>query len=194
MGSIKYKQDVERLFDKSAIVSNASISRIIGKKKNKDYTKRMINYLIKKNVIKRITKGYYTNKEDNLISVLCFQPAYLGLQDALSFHNLWEQETIPVIITSKNIRIGIRKILGKNVMLRRINKRYFFGYDYHQYGNIALPYSNIEKTFIDLVYFKENIDKEVLKNIKRKLNRKKLNNYLKMYQMRFRRIMGRYLK
>ncbi|MEK6906428.1 MAG: hypothetical protein AABW81_02305 [Nanoarchaeota archaeon] len=192
MGSVKYRQDVERLFAKSAIVSNASISRIIGKKKNKNYTKRMINYLIEKNIIRRITKGYYTNKEDNLISVLCFQPAYLGLQDALSFHNLWEQETIPVIVTSRNIRTGIRKILKKNVMLRKINEKYFFGYDYHQYNNIAIPYSDIEKTFIDLVYFKENIDKEVLKNIKKKINRKKLNNYLKIYPLRFRKIIGKY--
>ncbi len=187
MGVIKYKLDIEKLFAKSVIVTNNSISRIIGKKKNKNYTKRIINYLIKKGDIKRITKGYYTNRNDNSISVLCFQPAYLGLQDALSFYNLWEQETIPVIITTKNIRTGIRKILGKNVLLRKVDKRYFFGYEYHEYDNLALPYSSIEKTFIDLIYFKQSLDEEVIKNIKKKIDIKKLNLYLKKYPKKFRR-------
>ncbi len=194
MGVIKYKHDIEKLFAKSVIVTNNSISRIIGKKKNKNYTKRIINYLIKKGDIKRITKGYYTNRNDNSISVLCFQPAYLGLQDALSFYDLWEQETIPVIITTKNIRIGIRKILGKNVLLRKIDKRYFFGYEYHEYDNLALPYSDIEKTFIDLIYFKQSLDKEVIKNIKKKIDTKKLNLYLKKYPKRFRKKVERYLR
>ncbi len=185
MGIIKYKQDVEKLFDKSAIVTNNSILKIIGKN-NKNYTKRILNYLIKKRIIKRITKGYYTNRNENSMSVLCFQPAYLGLQDALSFYDLWEQETIPIIITTKNIRSGIRKILEKNVLIKKINKKYFFGYEYHEIDNLALPYSDIEKTFIDLIYFKQPIDKEVIKNIKKKIDGKKLNLYLKKYPKKFR--------
>lgn len=54
----------------------------------------------------------------------------MGLQDALSIHNLWEQETIPIIIITRKIRQGIRKVLDLNVLIRRIDKKYFFGFDY----------------------------------------------------------------
>jgi hypothetical protein len=105
--------------------------------------------------------------------ILCF---WLG---ALSFHDLWEQETIPVILTSRKIRQGIRKIMNANVLVRRLDAKYSFGYDYHKQGDIYLPYSDIEKTLIDMVYFKEKLDEEFIRNIK--INMKKLDLYLKRY-------------
>lgn len=187
MGKEKYLKEIELLFKKSPIVKYSSINRIIKNKNNvKQYDKRFINYLLKKNKIKRITKGYYTIFDDSSLAVLCFQPSYLGLQDALSLNNLWEQETIPVIITIKKIRPGIREILGNNVLIRRIKKKYFFGIQYIQQDNIAFPYSDIEKTFIDMVYFKEKMDKDVINNFKEKINNKKLNKYLSIYPKRIR--------
>lgn len=188
MGKSKYKNNVEKLFRESPVVSHDSLARIIGNKGKKSYTKRMINYLIKKESIKRITKGYYTTRDDASLSVFCFQPAYFGLQDALSFYNIWEQETIPVIITSRNARSGIRKIIGSNVLIRTIKKKYFFGIDYHQQGNVAIPYSDIEKTFIDMIYFKEKMSQSVIDNFKRKLDKKKLGRYLRVYPVRTRRL------
>ncbi|MEK6829449.1 MAG: hypothetical protein AABY15_04930 [Nanoarchaeota archaeon] len=189
MGKTKYKQKIEELFKKSPIVSNASMAMIVNhKEKKKGYTKRMINYLIKKGLIKRLTKGTYTVNNNNSLIVLSFQPAYLGLQDALSFYDIWEQETIPVIITSRNVRSGIRNILGGNVLIRTINKKYLFGIEYQQQENIALPYSDIEKTFIDMIYFKEKLTDEAKKNIIKKINKKKLNSYLKAYPHRFRKM------
>jgi len=182
MGKEKYKKDIEALFKKSPIVRYNSISRIIkSKKKVNGYVKRIINYLIKQGKIKKITKGYYTILDNASLAVLCFQPAYLGLQDALSFHNLWEQETIPIIITSKNIRTGIRNILGSNVLIKKLNREYFFGIEYYQEDNYALPYSDIEKTFIDMIYFRQPLDKETIKEFKKRIDRKKLKIYLKNY-------------
>ena len=57
-----------------------------------------------------------------------------------------------------------------NALIKRIDKKYFFGFDYYQQGSIYFPYSGTEKTFIDTVYFRENIDKEALKNMKKKIN------------------------
>jgi predicted transcriptional regulator of viral defense system len=194
MGKEKYKKDIEALFKKSPIVSYSSISRIIkSKKKVRGYVKRAINYLIKQGKIKRITKGYYTNLDNTSLAVFCFKPAYLGLQDALSFHNLWEQETIPVIITSRNIRTGIRNILGSNVLIKKLNKRYLFGIEYYQEDNSALPYSDIEKTFIDMVYFKQPLDKETIKEFKKKIDKKKLKDYLRNYPKIFQKIVLRVL-
>ena len=112
----------------------------------------------------------------------------------MSIHNLWEQETIPVIITANKVRQGIRKILGVNVLIRRIDKRYFFGFEYLKYGNFYLPVSDMEKTFIDLVYFKENLEKEALKNIKKGIDDEKMRIYLKKYNKKFRERVFRILK
>lgn len=187
MGKEKYLKEIEELFKKSGVVDSSSIIRIMNnKKKIKQYNKQLIRNLILKNKIKRLAKGCYTIEDDPSLAVFCFKPAYLGLQDALSFHNLWEQETIPIIITAKKARTGIRKVLGMNILIRKIDKKYLFGLDYYQQGRFYFPYSDIEKTLIDLIYFRQNLNKETLNNIKKIINKKKLLSYLKIYPERFR--------
>lgn len=182
MGKQKYLKEIKHIFRKSPVVDTGSITRLVKSKKLvKQYNKQLIRNLVLKGDIKRLVKGWYTQYNDPSLAVFCFSPAYLGLQDALSFHDLWEQETIPVIITPRKIRTGIRKILGMNTLIRRINKDYFFGFEYHKHNNFYLPYSDVEKTFIDMIYFKERLDKEVLKNLKKKINRKKIKSYLRSY-------------
>jgi len=182
MGKEKYQREIEALLKKSPVISFSSLARIVRKqKKVKQYQKQLIRNLLLKGKLKRLAKGCYTIHDNPALSVFCFKPSYLGLQDALSFHALWEQETIPIIITTRKIRSGIRKIMGMNVLIRRIDKKYIFGIDYFHDGNLCFPYSDIEKTLIDMVYFKEELSKEALKNISRKLNKKKLNTYLKHY-------------
>lgn len=186
MGKEKYQKKIEYLFEKSPIVSFSSVQRIIKDKKNvKQYSKQLVRNLILKGKLNKLTKGFYTKHDDPSLCVLCFD-GYLGLQDSLSLHNLWEQETIPVVITAKRVRQGIRKILASNVLIRRIDRNYFFGFDYIKYGNFYLPVSDIEKTLIDFVYFNERLDKEILKNIKKSINNKKTNTYLKKYPKKFR--------
>src|SRR3990167_1439905 len=155
MGREKYISDIMKLFEKSAVVDFASINRIVkNKKKASQYAKQAVRNLITKGKISKIGKGIYTSLNESSLAVFSFSSSYLGLQDALSFHNLWEQETIPIIITSNNVRKGIRKVLDANVMVRKIEKKYLFGFYYHEQGKQYLPYSDIEKTFIDMIYFK----------------------------------------
>ncbi|MBW2966471.1 hypothetical protein KY342_05190 [Candidatus Woesearchaeota archaeon] len=188
MGQKKYLKKIESLFKKSPVVNADSIARIIRSKKQvKQYNKQLIRNLILKGKIKRLTKGCYTLYDDPSLAVFCFGPAYLGLQDALSFHNLWEQETIPIIVTARKVRPGIRKISGTNVLIRRLNKKYFFGFEYCKHGKFYIPYSNIEKTFIDMVYFKEKLSDEAIREITKKINKRKLNSYLKVYPKRTRK-------
>lgn len=182
MGKKKYLDDVGKLFEKSPVVDAESISRIISsRKKVKQYNKQLIRNLLVSGKIKRLAKGCYTKHDDISLAVFCFKPAYLGLQDALSIHNLWEQETIPVIITSRKVRNGIRIISGANALIRRIDKKYFFGYDYIKQGDFYFPVSDIEKTFIDMIYFKEEMDNELSANIKKRVDNKKLKSYLRKY-------------
>src|SRR3989344_2649183 len=64
---------------------------------------------------------------------------------------------------------------------RRIKSKYFFGFEYKKYGDFYVPVSDIEKTLIDLVYFCQPLDREVVHNFRTKLNMKKLQIYIKRY-------------
>ena len=183
MGKIKYLNLIIDLFKKSPVVSFESIKKYV---KNSSYSKLLVHNLLKRKRINKISKGFYTIYNNPELAVFVFKPAYFGLQDALSFHNLWEQETIPVIITSRKVRTGIRKILGSNVLIRHVDKKLLFGFEYVKVreDNLVYPYSDIEKTLIDLAYFNEPISKEVLENILSKINKNKLKKYLKQYNLK----------
>ena len=182
MGKRKHLDKIEELFKKSNVVSFDAIERI-----TKGYSKTLINNLLNKKKIQRLTKGYYTTRNEAALAVHCFKPSYLGLQSALSFHNLWEQETIPIIITSNKIRQGIRKVMETNILIRRIDKKHNFGFEYYNDSGFALPYSDIEKTLIDMIVFKEKINDQTLAEIKKKLDIKKLEKYLEKYPKKIRK-------
>lgn len=186
MGKIKYIKDIRDFFKKNIIVDLNSLKKfILQKKGNEKYIYLIINQMIKKGEINRITKGYYSIYKDPILAVFSFKPSYIGLQSALSIHNLWEQETMPIIITIKKIRQGVREINVNNILLHRISSKYFFGIDYVKENDFYIPVSDIEKTFIDLIYYKQKINKELLKNFKREINCIKLKHYIKKYPKRF---------
>ena len=194
MGKKKYQDKIRSLFEKSPVVAFNSIKMIVNDKKNvKQYAKQIIRNLIKQNKIRKITKGFYTIYEDPSLAVFCFS-GYLGVQNAMSFHNLWEQETVPIILTARNVRSGRREVFGANVIVRKIDKKYLFGFEYYEDGDFYFPYSDIEKTFIDMVYFRQPLDAEVIKNFREKIDRKKLAEYLKRYPERFRSRVNNILK
>ncbi len=182
MGKEKYLKRIEALFRKSPVMDSSSIKRILSEKRDGgQYHKQLINNLVMKGRIERLAKGCYTMHDDPSLAVFCFKPAYRGLQDALSIHGLWEQETIPVIITAKKVRQGIRNILGINVLIRRLSGKYLFGFEYIQEGGFYMPVSDIEKTFIDMVYFRQVMGRSLLKSFRKRINRKKLEAYLRKY-------------
>jgi len=65
--------------------------------------------------------------------------------------------------------------------VHRIKPKYLFGFELIKYGKFYVPVSDVEKTLIDFIYFKEFLDKRVLKEIKGKVDKKKINKYLKTY-------------
>jgi predicted transcriptional regulator of viral defense system len=179
---MKYKKEFTYHFSKRKVFSLKDV-RIFFKNKNisKDYSKNMLSNLNKKKEIIRISSGKYTFKKDIVNIGFAFSPFYYGLQDALSYHNLHTQETNPIIITQNKIKPGVRSISGTNVYLRRISRKYFFGFDFIKYYDIEIPVSDIEKTLIDLVYYRQDISKEIIDNSKDKIDLKKLNEYLFKY-------------
>lgn len=179
MGKIKHLTKVRELFKKSPVVNISSLKKILGKKEN--YVYLLLNNMIKKGEIFRITRGKYSRFEDPSLAVYCFKPAYLGLQDAFSIHGLWEQETNTIILTTKTVREGIREMMGSNVLLRRLPRELFFGVEYKQYGDFYVPVSDIEKTFLDLVHFSQPLDKKETANLRKIIDVKKLQKYLHNY-------------
>ncbi|MEM5811916.1 MAG: hypothetical protein QXG91_04235 [Candidatus Aenigmatarchaeota archaeon] len=178
MGKIIHLDKIREFIEKTPVFRAVDIELLTG---NKEYAHLILHKLEKRGEIKRILKGWYSTFSDPTISVFCFKPAYIGLQEALSLHALWEQETSTVIVTIRKVRIGIRNIFGTNVVLHRINKKYFFGFDFMKYENFFIPVSDVEKTLIDLVYFKELPPKYVLTKMSKELNKRKLKEYLKRY-------------
>lgn len=182
MGKQIHLNKIQDLFDKSLVLDFKSIERVVGKTKKSSYAKLLISNLIKSGKIFKIGKGFYTKHSESSLAVFAFKPAYLGLQSALSFHGIWEQETIPVILTTKKVRRGIRKVMDSNVLIRNIDKKHFFGFDLQKEGNFYLPYSDLEKTFIDMVVFNQAMSEEVIAKIKKRIDKKKLNSYLIKYK------------
>lgn len=184
MGKEKYVSSILELFKKTPVVSSRDIMMMVRKSKKNSYGHLLVHNLIKSRRIKKIVKGFYTVHEDPIVSVYCFKPSYIGLQDALSLHNLWEQESNVVIITSRKIRTGIRRILESNVILHNIKPKYMFGFQLMKYGDFFVPVSDMEKTLIDFVYFGERLDSETVKSVKRNIDIRKMDKYLKQYPKR----------
>jgi len=182
MGKIIHINKIREFIKSVPVFRVRDIELLVG---NRNYAHLILHKLTKKREIKRVIKGWYSLYDDPIVSVFCFKPAYVGLQEALSLHNLWEQETNVVIITTKKVRVGLREILGNNVILRTIEPKYFFGFDLIKYENFFVPVSDIEKTLIDFVYFKESLTRETLREIIKRMDKQKLIEYLKKYPSKF---------
>ena len=181
MGKQIHLGTIERLFDKSPIVDFKSIERVVGVTKKSNYAKVLVSNLLKKGKIHKVAKGFYTKHPEISLAVFAYAPAYLGLQCALSHLGIWEQETIPVLVTTRKVRGGIRSSMGSNILIRHLERKYFFGFDFTKDGDWYLPYSDLEKTFIDMLVFNQTMSDDLLTKIKIRIDPKRLRTYLKKY-------------
>jgi len=173
---MKYVKEFRAFFSKQPAFSTKDAFIFLKRKGiNKGYFYFMLHHMLSRGELKRISRSYYTFHSDVSIVGFAFKPFYYGLYDALSIHNLWEQETNPVVITVRRIRTGLREFAGRNYVVRRIASDMFFGYEYTKYSGFWIPVSSIEKTLIDFIYFREPISAELAKIFKAKIDRKKLS-------------------
>ncbi len=179
MGKTKYLKEFREHFKYRSYFSIKEAEMFLNQHgAGREYARLALHNLEKRGEIKRLKRGYYSFN-DNLDTIgFLFEPFYYGLQEALSLHDLWEQETNPVIITTRKVRSGVRAILGRNVVIRHIQRKMFFGYEAKRIGNSFLPVSDMEKTLIDFVYFKVAIPKDILEEMKKRLDGNKLQRYL----------------
>ena len=135
--------------------------------------------------IKRITKGVYTFHDDAIVVGFAFQPFYYGLESALSILGVSTQASNNIVMTTRNVRAGIRSFQGRNYRIIRIESRLLFGFSTIKVGDFWAPVSDLEKTVIDMLYFKVPIREELYPEISKKLNRKKFEEYLKRFDKSF---------
>jgi len=150
------------------------------------YADLLLHNMANRGEIHRLMRGWYSSHDDPVLSVFCFKPAYLGLQEALSMRNLWEQETNVVVLTPAKVREGLRSVAGSNVVVRRLPVHHFFGYDFIPYGEWRVPVSDPEKTLIDLVSLGEVAHPDILSELLGAVDVKKLQGYLAAYPRRTR--------
>ena len=167
-----------RVRDAAVFLSGSGISR--------GYLKLLLAHLEKKGEITRISRGVYTFQDDASVAGFAFSPFYYGLQEALSIRDLWEQETNPVVITPRRVRQGVRSSMGTNIVVRRIAPEMFFGFEIVKYHGLAVPVSDVEKTLIDFVHFREPLSDEALAEIRKRVRRDVLAGYLKRVPLRTR--------
>ena len=173
-------------------IKKEEIEKII-KEFNKNFkenlnTERVVKYLSRHNYLKRIFLGfYYLNSVDERKRRYCkFEDRellflvlnklnikwYLGLSSAL--YESGEAWQAPVIINIINNKFsGKRKILGLNVKFYKIKDNLIFAIKNGKTKNdIEYFYSEISKTYIDIVYFR--ISNKLVKD-------KNTKKYIKMF-------------
>lgn len=153
----------------------------------KGYAYLLVSNFLKTHRIKKLKRGVYTFASDPTLASLAFTPSYHGLQEALSLHNLWEQETNTVIITPRKVRQGARQMLESRVIVHRIARKMFFGFETRKYHDMWINVSDIEKTLIDFSYFREPLDNNTIREIRKRIDKKKLASYLKKCPVRVKR-------
>ncbi|MDE1854249.1 MAG: hypothetical protein KGI38_10970 [Thaumarchaeota archaeon] len=178
MGKVVHLDEVRAFMGQTPAFRARDIELIV---KNRAYALLLMHNLVKRGEVHRITRGWYSRLDDPVVTVFAFKPAYLGLQEALSLQGLWEQETNVILITPRAVRRGERSIMGSKVFVRKVDKKRFFGFEYLSQDGFAVPVSDVEKTLIDLVYFGETPDDEVLAEIRRRADIRRLSRYLEAY-------------
>lgn len=177
---MKYTKELREEFSKKPVFSLRDVkTRFTAKKISPNYASVLLNHLLKRNEVHRVAKGYYSFYNDPNVVAFAIQPSYFGLQDALSFHGLWQQQTIPLLITPRKIRSGFRMVMGSKVLVKRTQRTLFFGFEMKKYLDFWVPVSDPEKTLIDFYYFNQPLDKQTIKKLLKKIDSKKLAEYLK---------------
>ncbi|QQG49275.1 MAG: hypothetical protein HY247_02910 [archaeon] len=180
MGKVVHLSKVKDFIRMTPVFRVRDVEIIVG---DKGYASLLLHNLACKGEVSRVARGWYSARTDPTFAVMAFMPAYLGLEEALSLHRLWDQATNPVIVTPSRVRPGLRESMGGRIVVHRIEERYFFGYDYLEYEGAALPVSDIEKTLIDLVYFGVSPGREFVRSALKQSDREKLRKYLQKYEV-----------
>ncbi len=166
--------------NKHPIITKTTIKKILGCKD--DYAYTVLNRLLKRKKIKKITKGKYTTKDDiYLIAANLYSPNYLSYWSCSYYKGYTEQivNTIQVVTTMPHKNISFQNY---KIEFHKHGKKMFFGYEKIKYNNDFIFIAEDEKLIIDAVSCEElmgNFDEIIKIIINSKISKDKLINYLK---------------
>lgn len=175
---MKQADILEKELGKQPTFSVADVKKILPDV-SEEYIHLLLHNLRGRKKVHRINRGIYTFFEEMAVVGFAYSPFYYGLQQALSIHGLWEQEANPIVITPRKVRNGIRKFEGNNYVVRRICRKMFFGYSVLKYSGFWVSVSDVEKTLIDMVYYRQHIGKELAAEFRKRIDKEKMKKYLK---------------
>jgi len=149
----------------------------------KNYAKQVVYRLKKRGLIIELLKGVYTPKKSPYMLVKAIPLSYVGLGSAAFLHGALGQVTVLTVLTPwapRLVRPGVRFIAGEKVVVRRISKKMYYGYDYVYIEEIGedVRVSEPEKTLIDAVYFNYPLLPEMLPGLLELVDVDKLYGYL----------------
>ena len=184
---MKYARELREHFRGRPVFTSRDVALHFSRKKlSRGYRRLLLHNLVKNGELLQVKRGAYTFGSDISCAGFAYPPFYYGLQDALSIHGLWEQETNPIVITPRRVRQGMRSFGGRNYLVRRISRKMFFGFEQVKHSGVYLPVSDVEKTLIDFFHFRERLPQDALVEIKMRMDGKRLGEYLKRCPKRMR--------
>ena len=91
------------------------------------YLRPMMHKYYASSRIKRITRGVYTFHDDAIVAGFAFRPFYYGLESALSILGISLQASNNIVMTTRNVRTGVRSFQGRNYTVAKIKSQLLFG-------------------------------------------------------------------
>ncbi len=183
--NLKHFEDTLKKGNLTLFTSN-DIIRIFG------WSSTAVRFLLhrysKKGVIIRIKRGLYKLASvpvpDFFIANRLYEPSYISLETALSFHGIIA-ETV-YAITSVSTRVGKTfNVLNKEFRYRKIKQFAYKGYMPVQRGTATVLIADPEKALADYYYFVARgacapLDKDRFRI--EKLNKEKVIKYARLFQ------------
>lgn len=165
-----YEVDFIEHFKKVPVFSLSDVNQLI---ESKNYAKKFLKKMIKKDKVYKIKRDLYTLHNDPFL-VACFikKPSYISCLSALSYHK--EITQIPgkvfCITTKDNYNIEF------NEKIEFIKTNHFFGYNLEKYEKFKIPIADIEKAIIDSIGI---VPLHLVEEAIPEINKKKIVDYLK---------------
>ena len=154
MQLIKLQKELDNL--NLIIFTLNDVIKITGQKK--EIVKVFLSNQIKKNLLYRLKKNFYSFKKitNKFVLAKIYSKSYVALNSALEFYKTTTQQYNNLELISKTT-LKSQTINNVKIQNHKIRENLFFGYEKERIDNIDFFISNIEKTIIDCVYFSNKV-------------------------------------
>lgn len=142
-----------------------------------------LSRMAKRKRIYSITKGVYSPEKRDEVAGFAFTPFYYGGMAALMIRDMIDDQVKMEIMTTRRVKTSFVAVFGGDsaVVVHHIPRKYYFGFEDLKYGDITVPVSDLEKTLIDLFYYRERLSLQDYAGILKGIRKDVLERYLKHY-------------